>query len=1217
MDNISKLNSLNIYTLLKKFISTINSSENENNEQPEITPEILKPISDVFSSITNESFVIFKVEASPTKIFYFKYLIDTSLTTKSNFEIIETPQEIKDKNIISINYNKFNLFFNLDKGSTYTVISQNNLDFESLSLSESMKLTGILSKKHITKISCGDTHAIFLTQSGTVFSIGDNTYGQLGIGENEKIQQCGEAIMIQDLLNFNITDIFAGNDHSMCFGSLRELSKNNNNSNRFSPLRMVQYLFVWGDNSHGQLGIKIKKNNIYNNSNKGGTNEIILKPTKLSLNENPHSYAISGDYLINLTGGLLFSVVLLSSGKLFTFGDNQYNQIITINKTERPCLMSKHIPKDYGKIIRAMASANSLLLITDKNKLLIFGKFNSPLLDSVLIVDLLKYDENMKFIFTDTKIKYLTYDENVKNPKIFGKVEKEKIENMIDKAYEQVQKERKNITRKNLGNNSTLRERNEISFFMDEKSMDLGLDISREELSNSVIISSSNKNKLEFKTSFNEYLNELNINMSKNNIDIETHEKNYLNDYDKKVKEYLKNSQNDINQFNKENLYKNINKQKNKNNALHNNNDNLLKENNEIKKNDKINELNNTNINLNKDTDSKIITDKKPLEKELNEKNNMNSKKDINNQTNKENIYNKIEIPKEKNNNNNTRNLSNNKNNENNNKNIQEKVVEKKEEEGEFQLSDLLGNEEEDNSIEYYSTNINEKEKENNKTNKKLEINLSDIKNKTCNKKGNISEKRYQNNSDEEDNNSFSIFKNHDSDKDIKNNNNNDKLKTKKIANYVNTEANKNKSNINTLSKNLNLTFNNIDNMNNSVIINNNKIKNNNIDLNKSYNENFYNNKNKNIFLDNALHHKNNFYENIFKRNKNKDNNNYTQQTIMEEIRELGQFLSNTINKYSKQRSDTKKELFFEQLISSYYNPKITNLDKNIIAKNVISGVPNRFRGRFWLKFIKNKLSITPEEFKLNLQKYDENNKDNINNNKYILPFSYLGIFKENNPLTNDLNQVLNAFSISQYNVQYTENISYLLGVLLINMDKYQSYQCLINLINNKNRIIYYEKKEKNSNNHIYGNSDTPTGDDESIIVQINLRRVIFKQLFFFNLPDLCSHLELLNILPENYFDEWCATLFSKNFNIDIVMRIWDLYVILGEKIIFNAGVVLLKELEEDLFKCEEKEEALEILLNNQEREINENNILNNILKVKYPEWIKNELKTINQETLK
>ena len=114
-------------------------------------------------------------------------------------------------------------------------------------------------------------------------------------------------------------------------------------------------------------------------------------------------------------------------------------------------------------------------------------------------------------------------------------------------------------------------------------------------------------------------------------------------------------------------------------------------------------------------------------------------------------------------------------------------------------------------------------------------------------------------------------------------------------------------------------------------------------------------------------------------------------------------------------------------------------------------------------------------------------------------------------------------------------------------------------------------------------------------------------------MPELCSQLELLNILPENYFDEWCATLFSKNFNIDIVMKIWDLYVVLGEKIIFYAGVLFLKELEEDLLNCEEKEEALNILLNSQEREINEKNILNNILKVNYPEWIKEELKMINQ----
>ena len=371
---------------------------------------------------------------------------------------------------------------------------------------------------------------------------------------------------------------------------------------------------------------------------------------------------------------------------------------------------------------------------------------------------------------------------------------------------------------------------------------------------------------------------------------------------------------------------------------------------------------------------------------------------------------------------------------------------------------------------------------------------------------------------------------------------------------------------------------------------------------------------------------------NSAEKNENSNNENKNQVKPQEKkentsiFRELGQFVTSTmnrINKYTKNRIDNKKDSFFENIISGNFSSNLRNINSKSLLNNIISGVPNRYRGRFWLKCIGNQLSITPDYFNINLSKYYEKYED-TKESKYILPFPNLGIFKENTPLTLDLCEVINGFVISRPDIKYNENISYLVGMLIINMDKYQAYVSFMNLILNPNILIYY-LSGKEENIMEYGYSDTPTGDEDNninknkkipTIVEKNLRRVIFKQLLFHNLPDLCSNLELINVLPEDYFDEWNQTIFCKNFNIDLSMKIWDLFVVQGEKIIFDAGIAIMKELEDDLNNCEEKEEALNILLNSQMREINENNVMKYIQKVEYPEWIQTEVIAMTEGTI-
>ena len=244
-----------------------------------------------------------------------------------------------------------------------------------------------------------------------VYSMGDNSFCQLGIGQNNITKESRDGVMIKDLLNYRISEISTGKNHSFCFGVIREMTKEgvaspNEKNVQFDPKRPY-YLFGWGDNSFNQIGMK--QINRYKN---------IAKPTKLTCNNNFHNPAIIGEELINICCGLNFTAVLFRNGKILTFGDNQYNQLVYKEEEVLPNFINKYLPKEIGKIVKIITAGNSLLLISELNKILIFGKFNEPNINEVTIIHLVDNSESHKYIFNDHLLKMVIFNnEDIKDRK--------------------------------------------------------------------------------------------------------------------------------------------------------------------------------------------------------------------------------------------------------------------------------------------------------------------------------------------------------------------------------------------------------------------------------------------------------------------------------------------------------------------------------------------------------------------------------------------------------------------------------------------------------------------------------------------------------------------------------------------------------------------------------------------------------------------------------
>ena len=322
--------------------------------------------------------------------------------------------------------------------------------------------------------------------------------------------------------------------------------------------------------------------------------------------------------------------------------------------------------------------------------------------------------------------------------------------------------------------------------------------------------------------------------------------------------------------------------------------------------------------------------------------------------------------------------------------------------------------------------------------------------------------------------------------------------------------------------------------------------------------------------------------------------------------------------------------------------PKWTEKRKDKKIKEYFyMGLPDNVRGRVWMLCLGNRFSITKEYYEIQvknskeiLAKYklskkneedinkinnndntDTNNNTNIinNENNYIndinikdkeksiniieldieRTFPYLGVFRGDSPMAQDLREILRVFVISRPDIGYIQGLSFIAGILLLNMDKFKAFISLMNLILNPIMLPFYKM------------------DNESIQQRLKL----FKQVFYFNLPELCEHFDELGLLPENYFLSWNMTLFTRDVNLELAKRIWDVFMIEGIKAIYSAAIVFLSHFESKLINMDFVE-IMTCIGTIKNINFDEDMAIEAMRNVKIPDWVQLEIEKLNYENL-
>lgn len=195
-------------------------------------------------------------------------------------------------------------------------------------------------KIKITKVCCGLEHVVGLTDTGSIFTWGNGSRGQLGNDslnseENPQLLTCLDGILV--------TNIAAGGWHS-------------------AAITICGDVYTWGWNNFGQLGFPTNKNTEH-----GSSDTCSLLAVPKCVNYPDHDNVDVKE----VSCGTQHTLILLMNGLIYGCGWNKYGQVNPYDKSEYFDGMTLvPVPKNIQTIRQIFCESwNSALFVTYKDHL--------------------------------------------------------------------------------------------------------------------------------------------------------------------------------------------------------------------------------------------------------------------------------------------------------------------------------------------------------------------------------------------------------------------------------------------------------------------------------------------------------------------------------------------------------------------------------------------------------------------------------------------------------------------------------------------------------------------------------------------------------------------------------------------------------------------------------------------------------------------------------